>query len=367
VIVGAGFTGAVLAERLASQTDKKVLLIDRRAHVGGNAYDYVNDEGHLVHQYGPHLFHTNSQRIVDYLSQFTRWRPYEHRVLGLIEGRLVPIPFNLTSLDILLSQSEAGRLREILTTQFEFGQSLSILKMMQSPDAPVRELAQYIYEKVFFQYSKKQWGCEPTDLSPSVLSRVPVRISYDDRYFSDTFQAVPFKGYTSMFERMLSHPNIDLRLGVDHDEVRQSVSYRKMIFTGAIDEFFDYNLGALPYRSLHFEFRTYRQEHHQPVATVNYPDDRPFTRITEMAHITGEKKASTIVTIEYPLEHVAGKTTPYYPIPREDNLSLYKRYLSLAERNAKNVIFAGRLGDYQYYNMDQAVGRSLALFERLAL
>lgn len=367
LIVGAGFTGAVLAERLARQANKRVIVVDRRDHIGGNAYDRVNELGQLFHQYGPHVFHTNSAAVFDYLSQFTDWRPYEHRVVGLIEGRLVPIPFNLTSLNILFSPSKATELQDLLAEHYGLEQQVPILKMMQSTLEPIRDLSAYIYENVFLGYTRKQWGLDPDQLAPSVTARVPINISNDDRYFPDKYQAMPSKGYTALFQRMLDHPNIDVSLGTDFATARDMVSFERVVYTGAIDEFFDYQLGALPYRSLRFDFRTYSQGRHQHVGTVNYPNNQAFTRITEMAHLTGQWSSSTVVAVEYPQEHRPGETTPYYPVPQEANIALHRRYVDLAKREAANVIFAGRLGDYQYYNMDQAVGRSLSIFSKLEL
>jgi len=367
LIVGAGFTGAVLAERLASQADKRVLLIDRRDHLGGNAYDHPNEAGHLFHQYGPHIFHTNSDAVVRYLSEFTEWLPYEHRVVGLIEGRFVPIPFNLGSLDILFSSTEARKMRDLLTSSYSFGQKVPILKMKESAHAGIRDLADFIYDSVFYGYTTKQWGLTPEQLSPSVTARVPVNISYDDRYFADTFQKMPIQGYTAMFNRMVDHPNISVELNTGYRDVLHEVSFGNAIYTGAVDEFFDYEFGPLPYRSLHFEFRTYEQARHQPVGTVNYPNSQPFTRITEMGHLTGQWGNTTTVTVEYPRVHQPGETTPYYPIPQDENLKLHHRYIEFAAREAANVQFAGRLGDYRYYNMDQAVGHALSIFSKSML
>lgn len=364
LIVGAGFTGAVLAERLASQADKRVLLIDRRNHLAGNAYDCFNDYGHLFHQYGPHIFHTNSVQIADYLSQFTEWRPYEHRVVGVIEDRLVPIPFNLTSLDILFSPGEAQKLKELLVEEYGFGQKIPILKMKDSLHRGVRDLAEYIYRNVFHGYTIKQWGLTPEQLSPSVTARVPVNISYDDRYFADSFQRMPSEGYTRLFERMTSHSNITVALGVDYAQAVSESSFKNAVYTGAVDEFFCYEFGPLPYRSLRFDFMSVRQSRHQPVGTVNYPNGQAFTRITEMAHLTGQWNDAVTLTIEYPQAHEPGVTTPYYPIPQDDNQDLHRRYIEFAAQEAPNIRFAGRLGDYRYYNMDQAVGHALAIFAR---
>ena len=364
LIVGAGFTGSVLAERLASQADQRVLLIDKRSHLAGNAHDRLNESGHLFHQYGPHIFHTNSHQIAEYLGRFTDWRTYEHRVVGLIEDRLVPIPFNLTSLEVLFPIAEVEKVRTLLIDSYGFGQKVPILKMRESHHSAIQDLAEYIYQKVFYSYTTKQWGLAPEQLSPSVTARVPVNISYDDRYFADSFQKMPLDGFTRLFERMTSHSNITVALGVDYEQAVSEASFRNAVYTGAVDDFFSYEFGPLPYRSLRFDFNTLHQSRHQPVGTVNYPNDRAFTRITEMAHLTGRWNETTTLTVEYPQPHQPGVTTPYYPVPQDDNLSLHRRYIEFAAREAPNIQFAGRLGDYRYYNMDQAVGHALAIFTK---
>lgn len=364
LIVGAGYTGAIVAERLATQAGKRSLIIDRRDHIAGNAYDYRNEAGVLCHQYGPHIFHTNAQVVVDYLSQFTEWLPYEHRVLGSIDGRLIPIPFNLTSLQILFPKVEADRLSQILIETYGMDQKVTILKMRENPVQGVRDLAEFIYQNVFFGYTTKQWGLSPEELSPSVTARVPVYISYDDRYFQDSFQKMPKHGYTKMFERMLNQPGVDISLNTDLKDVWDEVTYDRLLYTGAIDEFFAYELGELPYRSLAFDFQTYRQRQHQAAGQINYPISHDFTRISEMPHFTQEWSDVTTVAIEYPVAHVPGKTVPYYPIPRDENQQLHNKYVDLAHREASNVTFAGRLGDYRYYNMDQAVASALSLFKK---
>lgn len=365
LVVGAGYTGAVIAERLASQCDKRVLVIDRRGHIAGNAYDRRNDHGVLYHQYGPHIFHTNSPKVADYLSQFTEWMPYEHRVVGVIDGRLVPIPFNLTALQILFPAKEAIRLGQLLIETYGREKKLPILKMREHGSQGIRDLADYIYKNVFYGYTTKQWGLEPEELSPSVTARVPVHISYDDRYFQDNFQHMPREGYTKMFERILDHPNITVSLETAYEDVKDQVKFEQLLYTGAIDEFFNYELGELPYRSLSFDFQTYRVPRHQPVAQVNYPVSHDFTRITEMGHLTQEWNGLTTVAIEYPQPHVPGETEPYYPIPRDENNEMHERYLEFAKKEAPHVVFGGRLGDYRYYNMDQAVGGALATFQKM--
>lgn len=365
LIVGAGFVGSVLAERLASQRNKKVIVLDRRDHVAGNAHDRRNEYGILYHQYGPHIFHTNSDKVIEYLSNFTEWIPYEHRVVGVINGRLIPIPFNLTSLEILFAPEKAAQLKSKLIQHYGMDKKVAVLEMLKNTDPELSDLADYIYKNVFVSYTTKQWGLSPEELSPSVTARVPVHISYDDRYFQDSYQQMPRYGYTKLIESILDHENIDVRLNQDYKSVCKSIHYNKLIYTGAIDEFFDYELGYLPYRSLRFDFQTYVQKRHQSAGQVNYPISHDFTRITEMGYLTQEVGTKTTVAIEYPIPHLPGETVPYYPIPRDDNNSLHAKYLDLAKVNAPNVIFAGRLGDYRYYNMDQAVASALSIFSKL--
>ncbi len=363
VVVGAGFTGATLAERLASQCNQKVLVIDKRPHIAGNAYDELDENGLLVHRYGPHIFHTNSQKVWDYLSKFTRWRPYNHRVMGTIDGRMVPIPFNLNTLDALFPQATAERLEAALIKRFGADVKVPILKLREVEDAELRDLGEYIYEKVFLHYTQKQWGLRPEELDPSVTARVPVSISRDDRYFQDSYQSMPLEGYTALFSRMLKHPNIHVELNTEFSSV-SPITARHTIFTGPIDEFFDYEAGELPYRSLRFDFVTEKRERFQPVGTVNYPNDFDFTRITEQKFLTGQDAPVTTLVYEYPQAYQRGVNIPYYPIPCPDSKALLRPYLNRADSLAGEVWFAGRLGDYQYYNMDQACARALSLFEK---
>jgi UDP-galactopyranose mutase len=354
LIVGAGFAGSVIAERLAEGLGKHVLVIDRRAHIAGNAFDHYDDAGVLVHRYGPHIFHTNAQRIVDYLSRFTEWRPYEHRVLAKVDEHLVPIPINLTTLNTLYGLSMTSEEAEVFLAE----RAEPVATIRTSEDVVVNQIGRTLYEKFFRGYTRKQWGLDPSSLDKSVTSRVPTRTNEDDRYFTDTFQMMPRDGYTRMFERMLDHPQIDVLLGTDFKDVRDAVRYKHVIYCGPIDEFYDYRFGRLPYRSLRFEHQTLEQEHFQPVAVVNYPDEAvPYTRITEYKHLTGQTHTSTSISYEYP----SAEGDPYYPIPRAENMELYKRYKELAHETP-NVTFLGRLGTYKYYNMDQVVGQALALY-----
>jgi UDP-galactopyranose mutase len=357
LVVGAGFAGSVLAERLASQRGEKVLIIDKRNHIGGNAYDRHDASGVLIHQYGPHIFHTNAQAIVDYLSQFTSWRPYEHRVLAEVDGRLLPIPINRTTLNELygLSLSSDEEVEAFLASRAE-----PVDEIRSSEDVVVNRVGRELYEKFFRGYTRKQWGVDPSELDKSVTARVPTRTNTDDRYFTDTFQAMPAEGYTRMFERMLDHPNIKIMLQTSMQEVIETIPFRRMIYTGPIDEFFNYRYGKLPYRSLRFEHATLDQEWRQPVAVVNYPQDQPYTRITEYKHLTGQSHRKTSITYEYPSD----QGDPYYPVPRAENQALFKRYEALAEA-MPHVTFVGRLATYRYYNMDQVVGQALATFRRI--
>ena len=356
LVVGAGFAGSVLAERLASQLDLRVLVVDKRPHIGGNAYDRYDDAGLLVHPYGPHIFHTNSAEIFDYLSQFTAWRPYQHRVLASVDGQLVPLPINLDTVN---------RLYGLALTSFEMEEWLASVaekvdRVATSEDVVVSKVGRDLYNKFFRGYTRKQWGLDPSELDASVTARVPTRTNRDDRYFADTYQAMPLHGYTRMFERMLAHPNIKVLLNTDYREVVDLLPWTHMVYSGPIDAFFNFKYGRLPYRSLRFEHRTLVQDRFQPVGTVNYPNDYAYTRITEFKHLTGQQHPGTSVVYEYP----CAEGDPYYPVPRPENSALYRRYEADAEALV-DVTFVGRLATYKYYNMDQVVGQALATFKRL--
>jgi UDP-galactopyranose mutase len=359
LIVGAGYAGSVLAERLTSQLGKRVLLIDKRKHIGGNAYDERDAAGVLMHRYGPHIFHTNSDEVAGYLSQFTKWRPYEHRVLASVKGLLVPMPINRTTLNLLYGLE--------LTTDdeaeaFLAGRAEPVEKIRTSEDVVVSKVGRELYETFFRGYTRKQWGMDPSELDKSVTARVPTRTNDDDRYFTDSFQAMPADGYTAMFENMLNQPGITLELGAEFEDVRADVDFDQLIFTGPVDEYFDHRYGKLPYRSLAFRHETLDREWYQPVGTVNYPDEAtPYTRISEYKHLTGQSIGKTTITYEYP----RADGDPYYPVPRPENQALYKRYQALA-LETPNVHFVGRLATYRYYNMDQVVGQALATFRRIA-
>ena len=356
LIVGAGFAGSVLAERIASQRGEKVLVIDKRAHIGGNAFDRYNEGGILIHQYGPHIFHTNSKAIFDHLSKFTAWRPYEHRVLAEVDGMLLPIPINLDTVNRLFGFNlDSDSLAAWFTEHAE-----RPVEIRTSEDVVVSVVGRELYEKFFKGYTKKQWGLDPSELDKSVTARVPTRTNRDDRYFNDLYQFMPEGGYTRLFENMLDHPNIKVMLQADWAEVRGSIPFRRMIFTGPVDEFFEYRFGKLPYRSLRFEHVTLDESWRQPVGVVNYPQTHAYTRITEYKHLTGQRHEKTSLTYEYPCEN----GDPYYPVPRAENMALYKQYEKLALAQ-KDVWFVGRLATYRYYNMDQVVGQALATFRRI--
>jgi UDP-galactopyranose mutase len=356
LVVGAGFAGSVIAERLAADADRKVLIIDKRMHIGGNAYDVHDAAGILIHQYGPHIFHTNSSEVFEYLSQFTGWRPYQHRVRASVDGQLLPIPINLDTVN---------RMYGLNLTSFELEEFFASVAEQRNPvrtseDVIVSKVGRELYNKFFRNYTRKQWGLDPSELEAGVTARVPVRTNRDDRYFSDTYQAMPLHGYTRMFERMLSHPNIRIMLNTNYRELKDVVPYREMIYTGPIDEFFDYRFGKLPYRSLSFNFETFDRPVFQEAPVINYPNENPYTRCTEFKYLTGQEHPRTTVVYEYP----QADGDPYYPVPQPENAALYRQYRSLAERTP-GVHFCGRLATYRYYNMDQVVAQALALYDRL--
>ena len=358
LIVGCGFAGSVLAERLATQHGARILMIDKRDHVGGNAYDEKNADGILYHKYGPHIFHTNSDEVFAYLSRFTKWRPYEHRVLATVHDRLVPIPINRTTLNELfgLELQTDEEAAAYLASRAE-----KVEDIQTSEDVVINAVGRELYELFFRGYTRKQWGLDPSELDKSVTARIPTRTNTDDRYFTDKHQAMPAEGYTAMFQRMLDHPNITIMLGTDYRDVKDEVDAAHLIYTGPVDEYFDWRFGKLPYRSLRFVHSTIDAEQYQPVGTVNFPaEDVPYTRISEYKHLTGQQHRQTSITLEYP----SAEGDPYYPVPRPENQALYKRYEALADAT-KGVTFVGRLATYRYYNMDQIVGQALATFRRL--
>ncbi len=375
VIVGSGFSGSVLAERIASQLDRKVLVIEKRRHIGGNCFDFRDENGILVHKYGPHLFHTNNEKVWEYLSRFTKWHYYQHRVLALIDGQKVPIPFNFNSMDRLFTSELASRLQGKLLRLFGLNTKIPILELKKVDDPDIQFLANYVYEKVFLNYTLKQWGLKPEEIDPLVTARVPLFIGRDDRYFNDKYQAVPKEGYTKLIENMLNHPNIKLMLNTDFKEIGRLEEgkiylfgkefHGKLIYTGAIDELFDYKFGILKYRSLWFDFQTIDAEFYQEVACVNYPNDYDYTRITEYKHIHPVASAKTKIAIEYPEAFECGKNERYYPMFTEESMKQYGEYAEYA-RNFNNLILVGRLAEYKYYDMNSAVSRALEVFETLS-
>ena len=361
LVVGAGFSGSVIAERLATQLGQRVLIVDRRPHVAGNAYDELDSAGILVHRYGPHIFHTNADDIFNHLSKFTAWRDYEHRVLARVRDRLVPIPINRTTLNELydLDLQGEGEVAEFLAERAEQAEEASAPRT--SEDVVLRTVGRELYELFFRGYTRKQWGLDPSELDASVTARIPTRTNTDDRYFTDAHQAMPRDGYTAMFQRMLDHPRIEVRTGTEHLDVPRGL-YRQLVYTGPVDEFFGRRYGPLPYRSLEFEFENLPVEQFQAVGTVNEPSqDVPYTRTTEFKHLTGQVAPSTTLVREYP----RAEGDPYYPIPRPANAELYERYRALAA-TVQDTWFVGRLATYRYYNMDQCVGQALATFRKIA-
>jgi len=357
LIVGAGFAGSVLAERLATQLDKRVLVVEKRPHIAGNAYDHYDDAGILVHRYGPHIFHCNSEEILDYLSGFTEWRPYQHRVLASVDGQLVPIPINLETVNRLYGMSLSSA--EMPAWLESVAEPRPVIET--SEDAVVSKVGRDLYQKFFRGYTRKQWGLDPSELDAQVTARIPTRTNRDDRYFTDTYQAMPLHGYTRMFERMLDHPNISVLLNTDYRDIRDIIPHRELIYTGPIDAFFGYRFGPLPYRSLEFRFETHNVPQYQPVGTINFPNDYSYTRVTEFKHLTGQLHQQTTIVYEYP----KSEGDPYYPVPRPDNQERYRQYAALAD-TCDDVHFVGRLATYKYYNMDQVVAQALTLYKRLA-
>lgn len=350
LVVGAGFAGSIVARSLA-ETGFQVQIIDRRSHFGGNAYDEQDEAGVLVHRYGPHIFHTNNERVFQYLSRFTDWRQYEHRVRCMVNGDLYPFPINRDTLNQLYGLKLDERGAAVFFEQNREPHN----PILTSEDVVLNSVGRDLYEKFFLNYTRKQWGLEPSQLKAGVAARIPVRTNTDNRYFTDIYQAIPLHGYTRMFERMLDHPNISVELGVDFNQVRQSSPARHVVYSGPIDAYFDFCYGPLPYRSLHFDHEHLADiARFQEVGTINYPNDHAYTRITEFKHMTGQQHAGTSIVREYP----QAEGEPYYPIPSDDNEALYKQYEILAAKEAK-VTFVGRLAQYCYYNMDQVVEAAL--------
>ena len=364
LIVGAGISGAVIANRYSSQKDTQITVIDRLDHIAGNCYDYRDDNNIMIHKYGSHIFHTSEKDVWQFLRQFTGFNTYMHRVVAVIEGNELPIPFNFNTIQMAFPKTLANRIEQKLLSKFQYGTKIPIKDFMEQDDEDLRFLAQYIYENVFLHYTEKQWGKDPSQIDGAVTARVPVYLSRDDRYFQNTYQGIPLEGYTAMIRKMLDRPNIAIKLNTDAKEYDFS-QYDEVFFTGAIDELMDYQLGQLPYRSVHFEQETYNMEHYQSGAAVNYPNNYDFTRIHEYKYYLNDKSPNTVIAKEYSEDFVPGKNDRYYPVPSDENTELYNRYLALAKEKYPNMHFLGRLGDYRYYDMDKAVKRALDLYREL--
>jgi UDP-galactopyranose mutase len=381
IIVGAGFAGATAARELAERKDLKVAVLESRSHVGGNAYDTLDESGVMIHVYGPHIFHTNDKRVFDYLSRFTDWRDYQHEVLADVHGSYIPVPFNKNSIEATYEPAVAAGLIEKLIDTFGDEKKVPIIELRQADDIELQELAEYIYQNVFLYYTQKQWGLKPEEVDPSVTARVPVFISRDNRYFQDSYQGMPLNGYTKLFETLLDHPNIDVFVSTDAREllrledgeividgaVTQNADAPEplLIYTGPIDELFDFKFGHLPYRSLDFVYETHDKKHVLPCGTVNFTVSEDYTRISEFTWMTGQELSRTTIMKEYPraYEAAAGQI-PYYAIISDENAKHYQKYLDEAKK-FKNLHLIGRLAEYRYYNMDVIVARALKLVDEL--
>lgn len=373
VIVGAGYAGAVMAERIATQLNKRVLIIEKRNHTAGNCYDLKDENNILIHKYGPHLLHTNNKKVFNYLSQFTKWDIYNHEVLAMIDGKKVPIPFNINTLYEVFPDTLAKKLEDKLLQEFDYNSKVPILELKKSTDKDLQFLAEFVYEKIFVHYTAKQWGMKPEDMDGAVTARVPIFVGRDNRYFNDTYQIVPSNGYTKLFENMLNHKNIKIMTNTDFKEVckitengfelMDSKFKGKIIYTGQIDELFDYKFGDLPYRSVDMQFESIDKEYYQESGTVNYPNNYDFTRITEFKHIHPTKSDKTTILKEYPQEYIKDTNTPYYPIFTDENQERYSEYLEYSKK-FDNLILLGRLAEYKYYDMDDMVERVLEVFEK---
>ena len=374
IIVGAGLSGATIA-RLFADSGQDVIVMDKRETIGGNAYDYVDKNGIMVQQYGPHIFHTNDKQVFEFLSRFTEWEKYEHKVLALVrKDKLVPVPFNLTSLFALYPKDKAEKIKEILVNEVGLDKKVPILQLKKHENSDVRKFADFVYKNIFYIYTMKQWGFKPEQLGSEVMNRVPVYVSYEDRYFTDEYQFMPKDGFTEMVSNILRHPKIKLKLGMD---ARKEISLSDgkiyfggqeldgtLIYTGCVDELFDYKYGVLPYRSLKFKFETIKSSSYQPSAVVNYTTSHKFTRISEFSKFTCQPKENTVIVKEYSKPFKKGKNIPYYPITIAKNLKHYELYKEEAEQY-KNLHLLGRLANYKYINMDVAVKNAMQLFDKI--
>ncbi|MCX8128554.1 MAG: UDP-galactopyranose mutase [Clostridia bacterium] len=382
IVIGCGFAGAVAARKIAEERNKKVLVLEKRGHIGGNMYESADSNGISVHWYGPHIFHTNLENVFEYLKRFADWYKYEHEVLGKIDGQLVPVPFNFTSLEKLFPEQKADIIKHKLAEHFPCMQKVSVLDLTESKDSTIREFGQFVYSKVFVNYTAKQWGVPPEEVDRSVINRVPVILGYDSRYFQDSIQYMPYGGFTGIFENMLNHPNITVELNCDATkrltiDVGNKITFfdgkpwdKPIIYTGPIDELLEYRFGKLPYRSLELVFEQHDVTAYQPVSVVNYPNEEEFTRITEFKHLTGQKViAKTTILKEYPMQYDVNASRgniPYYPIINEENAGLYQRYRGGID-SIKNIYLCGRLAEYRYYNMDAVIDRALVLSEGIEI
>jgi UDP-galactopyranose mutase len=372
IVVGAGFAGSVIAERLATQKSMKVLLIEKEKHIAGHCFDYVNEDGLIIHKYGPHLFHTNNLHVWEYLSQFTNWNFYEHKVLAHIDGKNVPLPFSFETIELLFPDNIARRIEKKLINRFSYNSKITISELLTESDEDMQFIAKYIYEKVFVNYTIKQWGLTLEQIDDSVSARVPIIIGYDTRYFTDIYQAVPQYGYTKLFEKILSHKNIHLLLGINFSEIAKIKNNEIHIFnkkcsipvyySGMIDELFGFCIGELPYRSLKLDFQVLDKEKFQEAATINYPNNYTFTRITEFKQIHYNTSRKTTILVEYPQNYTKDFNKPYYPIFTEATKNQYEKYFTLANK-IPNLRLIGRLAEYKYYNMDDIVKKALELYE----
>jgi len=362
LVVGAGFSGATIANLIANKLNEEVVVIDRRDHIAGNCFDYKDKNGIMIHKYGSHIFHTNNEEVWNFIRQFSNFNQYMHKVYAVIDGIKTTIPFNFNTLYDVFPNTLAKRLEEKLLDKFEYNYKVPILEFQKQDDEDLKFLADYVYEKVFLHYTTKQWGLNPNEVDSTVTARVPVYLSKDDRYFQDKYQGIPLEGYTKLIENMLNHKKIELRLNTDFKDIKEN--FKRIFYTGAIDEYFNYQFSQLPYRSVHFEFEEYDREFYQNNSVVNYPCNYDFTRIHEYKHYLKDKSPKTVIAKEYSTLFEEGKNDRYYPIPNEKNLKLYNKYLKLAKKE-QNVLFLGRLGNYKYYDMDKAILCALNLFKEI--
>ncbi len=362
LVVGCGFSGATIARKIAEELNQKVVIIDLKDHIAGNAYDYRDKNGIMIHKYGSHIFHTNLENVWQFVTRFSKFNTYMHKVVALIDGVETNIPFNFRTLYDVFPCTMAKRMEEKLLTRFEYNKKVPILEFQKQEDEDLKFLANYVYEKVFLHYTTKQWGVSPSEVDGAVTARVPVYLSCDPRYFQDKYQGIPLNGYAKLVENILDHPNIEVQLNTRYQDIMEQ--FDRVFYTGPIDEFFNYEFGELPYRSVHFKFEEYDKEYYQSNACVNYPCNYDFTRIHEYKYYLDDKSPNTVIAKEYSEFFERGKNERYYPIPNDKSAELYNKYLTKA-KELKNVYFLGRLGDYKYYDMDKAINRALELFDEV--